>query len=77
MQLINYDKVSLTKEEKKILKLLILKGVPKEKRSQMWFISSGAKREMLNNIGCYKFLVNEYPQDVALPTDRQIDLVKF
>jgi hypothetical protein len=74
-QLLNNEKLILTREEKKTLKLLILKGVQEEKRGDLWFISSGANQEMKNNPGYYDFLVNDYPQDVELPNDKQIDLV--
>jgi hypothetical protein len=65
----------LTNEEKRLVKLLIIKGVPKEKRSELWLISSGAKRELRNNPNYYKNLIENYPCDIELPTDKQIDLV--
>ena len=74
-QLINKDKTFLTNEEKRVIKLLILKGVPESKRMELWLITSGARREMRNNPGYYQFLVNSYPTDIELPNDRQIDLV--
>ena len=59
-----------------MLKLLILKGVPpKDIRPNLWFIASGAKREMLNNSGYYEYILYNYPTEVDLPAERQIDLV--
>jgi hypothetical protein len=58
------------------MKLLILKGVPTNKRAEMWLITSGAKLEMKNNPGYYEYLINRYPTNIELPNDRQIDLVK-
>ena len=46
-----------------------------EKRSQLWLITSGAKAEISSNPGYYNFLIENYPTDVELPNDRQIDLV--
>jgi len=57
------------------MKMLILKGVPKEKRRLLWLITSGAKREMLNNPGYYSYQVKDYPTEVELPNDRQNELV--
>jgi hypothetical protein len=51
--------------------------VPPEKRGMLWLITSGAKLEMKNNSGYYDFLINNYPSEIELPNDRQIDLVKF
>jgi len=44
-------------------------------RSELWLITSGAKRELINNPGYYKFLTENYPIGIELPTDKQIDLV--
>lgn len=67
----------MSKDEKRILKLLLIKGVPESKRVEMWFISSGAKLEMSNNPGYYDYLIKDYPNDVELPSYRQIDLVIY
>ena len=64
-----------SKENKKILKLLILKGVDENYRADLWFFSSGAKREMDNNKGYYEFLINEYPQEYPSHFISQIELV--
>lgn len=75
--MINAEKIQLNSQERKIVKLLIMKGVPEDKRAQLWLISSGAKLEMKNNPGYYHFLLYHYPTDVELPNDRQIDLVNY
>ncbi len=56
--------------------MLVLKGVPPDQRAYLWLLSSGAKREMFNNPGYYNYLVDGYPSETELPTDKQIDLVK-
>lgn len=59
-----------------MIKLLILKGVPEDKRSLMWLLCSGAKREMHNNIGYYESLSKNYPENIKLSSYNQIDKVK-
>ena len=40
-------KISFSEEDKKIYKLLLIKGViPPKYRGEFWYISSGAKREL-------------------------------
>lgn len=63
------------KEYRKSLKLLILKGVENNYRPDLWFLASGAKREMNNNRGYYDFLVNQFPEEFPSPYAAQIDLV--
>jgi hypothetical protein len=46
-------------------------------RSELWLIASGAKRELKNNPGYYNYLVHNYPSEIELPSDKQIDLVIF
>jgi hypothetical protein len=41
----------------------------------MWFITSGAKREMYNNPGYYEFLINDYPTDFDLYSYYEIEKV--
>ena len=57
--------------------MLILKGVPNEKRGKFWFVASGGKKEMIENPGYYEFLVNHYPKDIELPNEHQIEIVKY
>jgi hypothetical protein len=56
-------------------KLLILKGIPPDKRFDFWFLISGAKREMEDNPNYYDNLLNSYPKDIDLQHYHQIDLV--
>jgi hypothetical protein len=69
------SKNSLTQEDKKLAKLLILKGVPNEYRCEFWMLCSGARREKQNNPGYYDFVKSEYPKDIDLPHYHQIELV--
>ena len=57
---------------RKTLTILVVKGIPKEMRSQFWFLISGAKHEMEQNPLYYKFLLNKYP--VPLQSEKQIEL---
>ena len=41
-------------DEKKILKFLIMEGTPKEYRTELWAICSGAKIKLLEYSGYYK-----------------------
>ena len=54
---------------------MILKGIEKNYRADLWFFASGAKREMDNNKGYYDFLVDEYPEEFPSPYLAQIELV--
>jgi len=68
-------KNSFNQEDIRIYRFLILKNcIPKEYIGELWFISSGAKKEMLNNPGYYDYLNNNYPSNYFLPSLHQIDL---
>ena len=55
-------KLFFTEDDIKLYKLLLIKGViPSLYRPEFWFISSGAKREMLRHPNYYKFITEKYP----------------
>jgi hypothetical protein len=56
-------------------KLLILKGIPEDKRFDFWLLISGAKREMEDNPNYYDNLLYSYPKDIDLQHYHQIELV--
>ena len=55
-------KLFFTEDDIKLYKLLLIKGViPSSYRPEFWFISSGAKREMIRHPNYYKFITEKYP----------------
>ena len=58
-------KISFTEEDKKIYKLLLIKGViPPKYRGEFWYISTGGKRELLQHPNYYKFILEKYPKNI-------------
>ena len=58
-------KISFSEEDKKIYKLLLIKGViPPKYRGEFWYISSGAKRELLQHPNYYKYILEKYPKNI-------------
>ena len=58
-----------------IYKMLIYKGcIPEIYRGDFWFISSGAKKEMLEHPNYYNYLLSHYPKEIELPNEHQIEL---
>ena len=58
-----------------IYKMLIYKGcIPEIYRGEFWFITSGAKKEMLEHPNYYNFLLSNYPKEIELPNEHQIEL---
>lgn len=73
--LVTSKKISFTHCDKKILKSLLLTPIPPSLRKQFWLISSGAKRELLNNPNYYTNLTFNYPEHlIPSPYITQIDL---
>ena len=69
-QLITFDK-----EQKKILRVLFCtNSIPEENRKDIWFILSGAKRELTNNPNYYFNLVNNFPDYIPQTMENQIEL---
>ena len=54
--------------------MLILKGVPCDKRGELWYISSGAKKEHNQHKNYYSFISSNFPLDIPLLNEKQIDL---
>ncbi len=58
-------KIYFTEEDKKIYKLLLIKGViPSKYRGEFWYISSGGKRELINHPNYYKYILEKYPKKI-------------
>jgi hypothetical protein len=54
-----------TEEDKKIYKLLLIKGeIPSKYRGEFWYISTGGKRELINHPNYYKYILEKYPKSV-------------
>ena len=59
-------KTYFTEEDKKIYKLLLIKGViPSKYRGEFWCISTGGKRELINHPNYYKYILEKYPKNVS------------
>ena len=63
----NSKQISLIKE-------LLISKLPTEKRRDFWFISSGAKREMLNNPGYYSSIIKNFPNGTQSPGEASLKL---
>ena len=58
-------KVNFTEEDKKIYKLLLIKGViPSKYRGEFWYISTGGKRELMQHPNYYKYILEKYPKNI-------------
>ena len=58
------QKLYFSEDDKKLYKLLLIKGViPSSYRSDFWFISSGAKRELIRHPNYYKYICENYPNN--------------
>jgi hypothetical protein len=45
-------------------------------RAKMWLITSGAKRELLNNPGYYEKIKN-FPKTIPSPYEKEINMVNW
>ena len=58
-------KISFSEEDKKIYKLLLIKGaIPSKYRGEFWYISTGGKRELLQHPNYYKYILEKYPKNI-------------
>ena len=62
----------LTKEEKKLLKYLIAKGIPDYFRQNLWILCSRAKADLANNSTYYEDLL-KLSKEVPSLYEKQID----
>ena len=59
-------KIYFTEEDKKIYKLLLIKGeIPSKYRGEFWYISTGGKRELINHPNYYKYILEKYPKSLS------------
>ena len=69
------QKEYFTEEDIQKYKMLIYKGcIPENLKGEFWLISSGAKKEMIQHPKYYDFLLNQYPKNIELPNEHQIEL---
>ena len=68
-------KLYFSEDDKKLYKLLLIKGViPVEYRPDFWFISSGARRECIRHPNYYKFICEKYPNNKnSIREEREIE----
>ena len=68
-------KLYFSEDDKKLYKLLLIKGViPVEYRPDFWFISSGARRECIRHPNYYKFICENYPNNKnSIREEREIE----
>ena len=62
LRLVAEEKLYYTKEDKELIKKLLYNPMPKNVRSEYWYISTGAKLECRKNPGYYQKLVNLSPK---------------
>ena len=70
----------LNKEEKNILKCLILKGIPHHYRLKLWLICSGAQNELKSNPTYYSDLLKlskEIPSLYSYDIEKDLDRTDF
>ena len=69
------QKLYFSEDDKKLYKLLLIKGViPVQYRPEFWFISSGAKRELIRHPNYYKFICENYPKNkISLWEESEIE----
>ena len=69
------NKISFSSKENYILMQLFKNDtIPKKYHPKIWLISSGAKRQMLNNKNYYNNLLNGYFSEIPSSFEKQIDL---
>ena len=58
-------KIYFNEEDKRIYKLLLIKGaIPSKYRGEFWYISTGGKRELLRHPNYYKYILKKYPKSI-------------
>ena len=73
-QLFSPDIIFYNSKQISLIKELLISKLPTEKRRDFWFISSGAKREMLNNPGYYSSIIKNFPNGTQSPGEASLKL---
>ena len=73
-ELFKPETISFNSKQIELIKNLLYTPISRHRRPEYWFIASGAKREMLNNKGYYKSLLNKFPKGSQSPTEKIIQL---
>ena len=73
-ELFSPEIISYTPKQISLIKDLLFTHLPAKKRSDFWFIASGAKREMLNNKGYYKSILQNFPNGTQTPMEEILKL---
>lgn len=73
-ELFSPEILSYTPKQISLIKNLLLSYLPNEKRSDFWFIASGAKREMLNNPKYYSSILKNFPKGTQTPAENILKL---
>ncbi len=73
-ELLSPEIISYTPKQISLIKNLLLSYLPNEKRSDFWFIASGAKREMLNNPKYYSSILKNFPKGTQTPAENILKL---
>ncbi len=69
------EKTQFNEEDIHIYKMLIYKGcIPENLKGEFWFISSGAKKEMIEHPNYYNYLLNYYPNEIISQNKHQIEI---
>lgn len=67
--------INFNNDEREILRALFKSDtIPDKYHKDIWFILSGGKRAMLNNVDYYKDIVNNFPDLIPLTVEKQINL---
>ena len=73
-QLFSKNKKNYTPEEIIIIKKLLFFPLPEKYRKEFWLISSGAKRDLINNKNYYYNLLQKYPKKIPYEENINLDL---
>jgi hypothetical protein len=73
-QLFSKNKKNYTPEEIIIIKKLLFFPLPEKYRKEFWLISSGAKRDLINNKNYYYNLLQNYPKKIPYEENINLDL---
>ena len=68
------ETISFNSSQINLIKNLLFTPMSRHRRAEYWFVASGAKREMLNNKGYYKSLLDNFPNGIQSPTEKIIEL---
>ena len=69
-ELFSDDIITYSPNQINLIKDLLFSHLPSAYRAKFWFISSGAKREMLNNPGYYESILNNFPNGTQSPAEK-------